>query len=79
MEGSTMKRDEIVTWFGESTVADAEALIGKSFEEFTADDLQRVLDTLHGEIGAAEPRSGPGSREETSHEQAAGVDREVSE
>jgi len=49
-----MKRDEVVTWFGESTVADAEALIGKSFEEFTADDLQRVLDTLHGETGAAE-------------------------
>ena len=40
-----MNRDEIVAWFGESTVADAEALIGKSFEEFATDDLQRVIDT----------------------------------
>ena len=49
-----MNRDQIVAWFGESTAADAEALIGKSIEEFTTDDLQRVLDTLHTEIGAAE-------------------------
>ncbi len=40
-----MNRDEIVAWFGESTVADAEALIGKSVEELTTDDLQRVIDT----------------------------------
>lgn len=40
-----MNRDEIVAWFGESTVADAEALIGKSIEELTTDDLQRVIDT----------------------------------
>jgi len=53
-----MKRDEIAAWFGESTVADAEALIGKSFEEFTTDDLQRVIDTLHAEIGAAEAEIG---------------------
>ena len=53
-----MNRDEIVAWFGESTVADAEALIGKSFEEFTTDDLQRVLDTLNAEIGVAEAEIG---------------------
>jgi hypothetical protein len=45
MEVSAANRDEIVAWFGESTVADAEALIGKSIEEFAADDLQRVIDT----------------------------------
>jgi hypothetical protein len=45
MEVSTVNRDEIVAWFGESTVADAEALIGKSIEEFATDDLQRVIDT----------------------------------
>jgi hypothetical protein len=49
-----MNRDEIVAWIGESTVRDAEGLIGKSIEEFTTDDLQRVIDTLHEEIGAAE-------------------------
>ena len=50
-------RDEIVALFGESTVADAEALIGKSFDEFTTDDLQRVIDTLHAEaeIGTWQP------------------------
>ena len=40
-----MNRDEIVAWFGESTVADAEALIGKSIEELATDDLQRVIAT----------------------------------
>jgi hypothetical protein len=45
MEASTMNRDEIVAWFGESTAADAEALIGKSIEELSTDDLQRVIDT----------------------------------
>jgi hypothetical protein len=45
MEVSTMNRDEIAAWFGESTVADAEALLGKSIEELTTDDLQRVIDT----------------------------------
>jgi hypothetical protein len=45
MEVSTVNRDEIVAWFGESTVADAEALIGKSIEELATDDLQRVIDT----------------------------------
>jgi hypothetical protein len=45
MEVSTVNRDEVVAWFGESTVADAEALIGKSIEELATDDLQRVIDT----------------------------------
>jgi hypothetical protein len=54
MEVSTMNRDQIVAWFGESTVADAEALIGKSIEEFTTDDLQRAIDRLRAEIAAAE-------------------------
>jgi hypothetical protein len=45
MEVSIMNRDAIVAWFGESTAADVEALIGKSVEEFTTDDLQRVIDT----------------------------------
>jgi hypothetical protein len=45
MEVSTVNRDEIVAWFGESTVADAEALIGKSIEELATDDLQRVIAT----------------------------------
>ena len=40
-----MNRDEIVAWFGESTAADAEALFGKSIEELSTDDLQRVIDT----------------------------------
>ena len=45
MEVNTMDRDEIIALFGESTVADTEALIGKSIEELTTDDLQRVIDT----------------------------------
>ncbi len=48
-----MNRDEVIAMLGEDTVAQGEALIGKSIEDFTIDDLQRCVDTLNANTAAA--------------------------